>query len=240
MSVNLPLADELSAVFARLSGLLLTQETVRTSVGLAARLAHETMHASVGAGVTLVDELGRKSTAQATDRRVERVDQLQYDLEEGPCLTAYVERAVVRIPDTASDARFPRWSPVASGLGVAATLSAPLVVGDECLGAMKVYADTPGAFDAHAQRLLPLFAAQAAIMLANVQAYEKAERVSAQLRDALHSRDAISTAKGIVMARDRVNEQEAFRILVSTSSREGRKLSDVAQALVAAVQRRNR
>lgn len=81
---------------------------------------------------------------------------------------------------------------------------------------------------------------QAAVLLANVQAYEKAGRVSEQLREALLSRDTISTAKGILMLRDRLSEDEAFRALLSTASREGKTLHDVAQGLIAAVQRRNR
>ena len=240
MVISLPLADELSVVFARLSGLLLTEETVRTSLGIVARLAHETMPGSFGAGVTLVHSSGHRRTMQATDERVAEVDQLQYELDEGPCLTAYLERTLVSVADTSTDDRFPSWSPAASGMGVAAILSAPLVAGGDCLGAMKVYSEVAGAFEEKAQRLLPLFAAQAAVLLANVQAYEKAERVSEQLREALLSRDAISTAKGILMAQDNLTDQEALRMLVSKASRENKALRDVAHHLIATVQRRNR
>ncbi|MCW2833794.1 MAG: hypothetical protein JWN68_1747 [Nocardioides sp.] len=240
MSVSLPLADELSAVFARLSGLLLTEETVHTSLGLVARLAHETMPTSVGAGMTLVPQSGQARTAEATDDRVARVDQLQYELGEGPCLAAYAEREVVMVPDTRTDQRFSRWSPAASGMGVVATLSAPLVAGDACLGAMKVYAESPHAFDTRAQGLLPLFADQAAVLLANMQAYEKAERLSEELREALLSRDAISTAKGILMARDHLTEQESLRMLMSMATRENQALRDSAHDVIATVQRRNR
>jgi GAF domain-containing protein len=153
--ISLPLADELSAVFARLSGLLLTEETVRTLVGAGRAARARDDATSFGAGVTLVEQSGQKRTAEATDERVERLDHLQYELDEGPCLTAYVERSVVMIKDTSRDQRFSRWSPAASGMGVASVLSAPLVAGDACLGAMKVYAESPGAFDSRAQRLLP-------------------------------------------------------------------------------------
>ena len=177
---------------------------------------------------------------QATDQRVTEIDELQYSLNEGPCLTAYLERTVVMVEDTRTDQRFPQWSPTASELGVAAIISAPIVAGDDCLGAMTVYSEVAGAFKEKAQRILPLFAAQAAVMLANVQALEKAERVSEQLREALLSRDEISTAKGILMAQDSLSDQEALRMLVSVASRENRTLRDVAHSRIAAVQRRNR
>ena len=40
-----------------------------------------------------------------------------------------------------------RWARAAAPLGLHAALSAPLVAGDRTLGAMKVYAELPAAFD---------------------------------------------------------------------------------------------
>lgn len=240
MVQDLPLADELAAVFARLSGLLLSQETVQTSLQLVATLAQETIPDSTGAGVTLVDESGARRSAAATTDQVLQADRVQYDLDEGPCLTAWRDRVVVRVGDIATDGRFPRWARVAQDLGLRASLSAPLVAGDQSLGAMKVYSTEPGAFTDRSQHLLPMFAAQAAVLLANVQTYEHARQISDHLREALQSRDVISTAKGILMARDGLTDQDAFRMLVSVASRENRKLRLVAQDLVTAVQRRNR
>jgi len=59
MPADLPLA-ELSAVFARMSGLLLSEETVSTAVRLVTSLAADTIPGTAGAGVTLIDEAGRK------------------------------------------------------------------------------------------------------------------------------------------------------------------------------------
>src|SRR3712207_8586869 len=61
-------------------------------------------------------------------------------------------------------------------------MSAPLVAGDTALGALKVYAAQPGSFDAHSERLLTLAAAQAAILVANAQTRERAQRQSEALR----------------------------------------------------------
>ena len=240
MAQDLPLADELAAVFARLSGLLLSQETVHSSLQLVATLAHETIPGSVGAGVTLVDELGARKSAGATTSQTLRADQLQYDLDEGPCLAAWRDRALVRVGDTGTDSRFPNWGRSARDLGLRASLSAPLIAADEALGAIKVYSSEPGAFADRSQHLLPMFAAQAAVLLANVQSYERAQQLTDQLREALKSRDVISTAKGMLMAKDAVTDEDAFRMLVSVASRENRKLRDVAQEMVATAQRRNR
>ena len=238
-SRHLPLADELSVVFARMSGLLLSQETVATSLGLVSALALETVPRAVGAGVSIVDEHGRRS-AGATDRRVEQADALQYELDEGPCLAAAAGRQVVRVPDLAAEQRWPRWAAAAAGLGLSAAISAPLVAGGTTLGALKVYAGSPGDLDGHPERLVTMFAAQAAVLVANVQSHERARRISDELRQALTGRDLISTAKGVLMARHGVSEEAALGMLLARSDGEAVTLRQAARAVVDSAVRRRR
>jgi GAF domain-containing protein len=232
---ELPLADELAAVYARMSGLLLSEETVGTALRLVTSLASQMVPGTVGSGVTLVDDRGRPTSRGSSDEVVAEADRLQYELDEGPCLMAWRQRSQVRVDDLSSDERFPRWGPVASALGLGSSLSTPLVPGDSCLGALKVYATQPNAYDTQAEHLATMLAAQAAILLANVQSYEKAQRVSDQLREALRSRDVIGQAKGVLMERERVDEQRAFAMLVAMSRNSNRKLRDVARDVVRSV-----
>jgi GAF domain-containing protein len=236
---HLPLADELAAVFARMSGLLLSRETVETSLGLVSSLALDTVPGAVGAGVTLVDARGRKRSSGSTDARVEQADDLQYQLGEGPCLTAVAARQLIRLDDVATDPRWPRWSRAVAPLGLHAALSAPLVAGEESLGALKVYADA-GTFDGHGERLISMFAAQAAVLVANVQSYERAQRLSDDLRRAMESRDLVSMAKGMLMAREGVDEPTAFDMLVARAGQNGATLHDAARSLVDTAVRRRR
>jgi GAF domain-containing protein len=238
MVQELPLADELAAVFARMSGLLMSEETTSTAVKLVTALATEAIPGAVGAGVTLVDDRGGKTTSGASDPVVEKADSMQYELDEGPCLAAWAQRALVRVDEIGSDGRWPRWSRAVEPLGLRAALSAPLVAGDRSLGAIKVYAQQPRAFDRHAEHLLVMFAAQAAILLANVQSMESARRLSDGLKDALRSRDVIATAKGIVMAREGIAEELALAVLVASAQREHKTLRDTAHALAKSTVRR--
>ena len=235
----LPLADELAAVFARMSGLLLSHETVTSALGLVTSLALETVPGSVGAGITLVDESGRRSSA-ATDDRVERADALQYEQDEGPCLAATAIRQVVRVDDVAEDRRWPRWAAAVQPLGLRAALSAPLVAGDRGLGAMKVYSDRPRAFDAHAERLMALFSAQASVLVANVQSYERAQRLSEDLRQTVRDRDVVSVAKGVLMARHGLDEDAAMGMLLSRATQDTAPLREVARSVAASAVRRRR
>jgi GAF domain-containing protein len=104
---------------------------------LVTALAADVIPAAVGAGVTLVDERGGKTTSGASDTVVEKADTAQYELDEGPFLAAWAQRALIRIDEIGSDGR---WSRAVEPLGLRASLSAPLVAGDRSLGAVKVYA----------------------------------------------------------------------------------------------------
>lgn len=229
---DLPLTGELTAVFARMSGLLLSQETVDTVLGLITSLAQETVPGAVGAGVTLVDAQGKPTTSAATDPLVERADALQYTLGEGPCLASAALRQVVRVDDVAADRRWPRWADEAAILGLRSSLSAPLVAGDRSLGALKVYGTAPSSFGAHSEQLMSLFSAQAAILVANVQSAERAERLSDALRQAVRSRDVVNLATGVLMDRHGVDEDTAFRMLLNRSREDATTLAETARAVV--------
>ncbi len=235
---ELPLADELAVVFARMSQLLLTEQTVTSTLKLITTAAAETLGGTAGAGVTLVDSAGKRTSAAATTTRVEQLDRLQYDLDEGPCLTALTERQVMRIDDMTRPVRWRRWAAAAVGTdGVRSTLSAPLIAGDQGIGAMKLYADEPEAYDERSEHLLSLFASQAAVLVANAQAYQRAREVSQSLQIALRTRDLIGQAKGILMEREHVDGETAFALLSSASQQQHVKLHVVAQGLVDAASR---
>jgi AmiR/NasT family two-component response regulator len=75
-----------------------------------------------------------------------------------------------------------------------------------------------------------VLAAHAAVALTAVDA----ERHTAHLRRALHTRDVIGQAKGILMARRGVSPDEAFEVLRQTSQRTKTKLVEVAELLTQA------
>jgi GAF domain-containing protein len=236
---TIPLTDELAGVFARMSGLLLSEETVDTALRLLSSLAQDTVPGSSGAGVSIIDERRRRSSG-STDDRVREADRLQYELDEGPCLEATAERRLVRVDDLSADRRWPRWAEATLPLGLHAAMSAPLVAGDTALGAIKVYADRPGTFDAQSEQLLSVFAAHAAILVANIQAYDRAKRLSQEMRAAFAGRDVVNTAKGVLMGRNGVDEDTALGMLLARAEQDGSTVAAAAQAVVAATVRRRR
>jgi GAF domain-containing protein len=225
---------DLAWALSQMSGLLLSRETVDTALELVTALAATTTVGTLGAAVTVVDEHGKRSKA-ASDRVAEQADALQYEFDEGPCLTAWRTRQPVRIDDTTTDGRWPRWNQAAAALGVRSVLSAPLLVGEESIGAMKVYCERPMNYGPHDEQVMRLLAAQAAILLANAQSLAEARRLGRQLTEALASRDAVAQATGVLLAQGAADRQEAFATLAATARRTGRPIEEVARALLTAV-----
>jgi GAF domain-containing protein len=176
------------------------------------------------AGVLMLE--GSKLRVPAlTDEVVRRVDELQVELGEGPCLDAVRREGTVLLADTADEPRWQRFGPAAAELGVRSMLSFQLVADDRRLGSFSVFASQPGAFGEQSIAIGDLFATHAAIAL-----YGASRR--SQLETALASRDVIGQAKGILMHRDGLDADGAFQTLVEASQAANLKLVDVARWLV--------
>ena len=233
MEIDLPLAEELTAVFARASRMLLTEETVAHALQLITDAAVAAIPGAVGAGVSLMKATGQRLTAASSGGEVvSRADALQFELGEGPCLTAWATGEPVLVSDASNDPRWPAWSAAVAPMGIGSVASSPLLNGAAAVGAVKVYAGESDRFDDHTARLLALFAQQAALFVVHAQAREAAAVLSQQLQHALFQRDTISVAKGMLMARDKTGEDDAFRALIAMSRRSGETLHETAAALV--------
>jgi AmiR/NasT family two-component response regulator len=73
-----------------------------------------------------------------------------------------------------------------------------------------------------------------------VQTHERARRLSEDMRQAIHGRDVINVAKGVLMGRNAVDEDTAFGILLARSAQDGSTLAQAARSIVESVVRRGR
>jgi GAF domain-containing protein len=175
---------------------------------------------------------GRPRTAVFTDETAPEVDQAQYDSGEGPCLTAFHERRVTQIHSTLAPGPWPDFRRTAAEHGIRSTLSMPLLVDKSAVGALNLYSPDEDAFSVDDIETATLFASQAAIVLANAQAYWDARELSSGLAEAMKHRAVIEQAKGMLMTTQGCDEDDAFQLLVRASQRENLKLRDIAQRIV--------
>ena len=228
--------DALTASLRALSQFLLGNQTPRESLLQVARLGESAMDGATATGVTLLDK-GHPKTFVFTDQEAPEVDQLQYDEGTGPCLDSYKRQEIVRVDSNRTDQRWPVFSRRAAEKGILSSLSVPLVVDGRGIGAINFYARTEGAFGPEDEKLGAVFGEQAAVLLANAQAYWGAQEHSMHLDEAMRSRAVIEQAKGILMARSHLSPDEAFDMLRRVSQRENRKLRDIAVDLVERTQK---
>ena len=223
--------DHLTEGIAELSRLLVNEEALDDTLQRVADLACRNLGGADLAGVTLLRD-GRPTTAVFTDPTSPEVDSAQYETGVGPCLDAWRHQRVFRIESTADDEHWPAFSQACLEHGVESTISFPLGVRGNGIGALNLYSKAPSAFSEDDEQIGMLFADQASVALANAQLYDSAYRLTQQLQEALTSRAVIDQAKGILMGQQGVGPDEAFNVLRTTSQRENRKLRDIAQELV--------
>src|ERR1700677_3820698 len=189
-----------------------------------------------GAGVTLlrVDRADNMVEALAASAAfVAEIDEIQYvTLKEGPCITAALEGRTVRSGSLGGEKMGPRFGPRVGRLGVHSALSLPLLLSDQVIGAINVYARDKDVFDEHAAELGELFAKPAAVAVHNAQILAHAMALTAELQKALSTRPVIDQAIGLIRGRTGRSAEDAFTQLRAISQSEHRKLADVAQHLV--------
>ena len=239
-------ADEadLQAGIGNLAGLVADSLGLPELLAEVAAFAVGAIPGADGAGVTLlrVDRPDNMVAALAASAPfVAEIDEIQYViLHEGPCITAALERRTVRSGSLGGEKMWPRFGPRVGRLGVHSALSLPLLLPDQVVGAINVYARGKDVFDEHAAELGELFAKPAAVAVHNAQILADAFSLTARLQTALSTRPVIDQAIGLIRGRTGRSVEDAFAHLREISQAEHRKLADVAEQLVDEAVRRAR
>jgi len=228
--------DLLGKSLARLAGILFGEESVEGVLDLLVELARETIRGADLASVTLSRQ-GTLVTAGYSDELALALDRAQYEAGDGPCVQALLEGVVVHANDNL--ASWPALAGQAKKVGIRSVLSTPLPVRGTVVASLNLYSHSP-AFEDAARQVNTLFAAPAAIALANAMAYAAASELAENLREAIATREIIGEAKGILMARQNCTSDEAFDILRRASQRTNRKLREIALDLVRSTERGHR
>jgi transcriptional regulator with GAF, ATPase, and Fis domain len=216
--------DALAETFAEVARALLGEPDTQHTLQRIVHLAVATVEGCDHAGMNLVRS-NKIDTAAANDDVGPRVDALQDETGEGPCLDAIRDHEVFQTDDLTKEQRWPRFAArAAEETGVRSILAFRLFVDEHTLGALNLYARRPCAFDEEDRAVGAVFATHAAVALATAQR-------DAQMDQALASRDMIGQAKGILMAREGVTADEAFNLLRSASQRLNVKLRVLAQRI---------
>jgi len=214
--------------------LLLESQTLHHFLDRLAQLTAQALPRGSFCGVT-VRQHSRAITLAASDDQARRIDQLQYDLDEGPCLDTLATGKSHYIVDTATETRWPRFCAAAHEQGVRSCLGLPLTGPTGPVGGYNLYSMWRDAFAPDTREQLEVFAGNAAGAVAVAMKLAEQTQMSDDLRDALTSRAVIDQATGIIMAQQRCGAGEAFDILRRASQKRNVKLRELAAEIVSKV-----
>lgn len=223
--------DELATSLVSLSSLLTGDRLLEQTLVRVAEYAVKAIPGAQGAGLTLL-ESNRHQTVVATAEFVHQVDDIQYGLGEGPCVSAVALGRTVASGNLGGEPQWPRFGPRIGRLGVHSALSLPLLLPDRVVGAMNVYAHDKDVFDEHSIAVGEAFAGPAAVTVANAQLLAQTQRLVGQLQTALTSRAEIDQALGIIMSRTGCSATEAFARMRALSQTRSVKLAEVAREVL--------
>jgi GAF domain-containing protein len=187
---------------------------------------------SVDCTVTVVHRDGR-STVAGSSRQVQAMDEIQYAVDDGPCLQAVRTGMAVLIPDLAREHRWPEYLAAAAGCGYGCVLAVPLPVNGEDGAALNYYGRQAHAFGADAMVTAGGFAQIAAGALALAAGMERQARISEAMQAALDSRNTISRAVQILMDRHTCSQEAAFDMLRRAAVIRNVRMLEVAETVVA-------
>ncbi len=197
------------------------------------QLARQLVPEVVGLSLGLVRE-GVTFTLVATNSGVGALDATQY-LEGGPCVEVTERRRDVVQFDTDDPLDEGRWllfAQTSAAVGVASSLSLPILRDGQVVGGINLYASTAKAFTGHHDELARALGASASDVVTNAD-LSFATRLSAaraprQLRDSQH----IETASGMLAARADRDIGQARARLRDASARAGVDEALVAQLMI--------
>lgn len=185
-------------------------------------------------GITLLRHR-KAATVASSSPEAQAMDEIQYAMGDGPCMTASREQTVVHIPDLESHTLWPQYVKTVLGHGVRSILAVPFRLDGDTRAALNFYSHRPGRFDQQAVELAHDFVNQTSTALQLAVRFAHHSEAAANLRAALESRTSIDVAVGIIMAQNRCSQDEAFQILKSASNARNIKLQEVASAMVEAL-----
>jgi GAF domain-containing protein len=221
-----------AATHAELSAIALGSQPLGATLRRIAELAVKTIPGADDASVTLI-ERGKPKTVAFSGQLAVTLDERQYELGFGPCLDAALSAQTILLDTHDEQESYTEFCRQARRQGIRHVLAVGMATFQHTSGALNIYGSgSLRAFDSQVREAAAAFAGYAAVTLFNAALYAGALDEVAQMQQAMASRASIEQAKGIIMAQQHCTADEAFRILIDTSSRSNRKLRDVAQTVI--------
>ena len=185
-----------------------------------------------GAGLMLADAEHHLRTAASSDERFNHLEELQVRHDEGPCISAFVDKSLVGSEDLDAETRWPDFCTAAVARGVRAVLASPLPYNQDAVGVVAVLSQDRHPWSPEGELALLAFTDLAALLIATMMQGVEQIELTAQLQGALDTRAVIEQAKGVLIAQHGIPPRVAYEQLRARARTQRRKLAAVAGEVV--------
>jgi len=222
--------DDVVIVLHRLAEVLQTQRTLGGALAGIAETATASVPGCDAATIAISIE-GRPATAATTGRVALELDLVQYDSDDGPCLTSFRTMSTVRINITDRDEPFPHFARAARRRGVRSVLSVPATWGGEVVATMNLYSRT-GPFDETAASVAAVLAAQVAIAVSRSPEFAAARAVVEETQRSTDDQADIEVATGLLMIAESCTVEQAAGLMHQAAIDDERTILQIAHRII--------
>ena len=168
-----------------------------------------------GVSISTFGELCPSETVSATDEVATRVDEIQFDLSEGPCWTALATDAPVLETDLVQrpNAAWPAFNDAVRSEPVGAVFAFPVAFGPFPLGAIDVYVPEPATIEDDTVRQAMTLASAVSRRVLRRALRAIADEDDALLDRSPSSRRVVHQATGVVLAQLDISPEDAYLLL---------------------------
>jgi GAF domain-containing protein len=181
------------------------------------------------AGVMLAPPSGALQVVASSSEAMRVLELYELQADQGPCLDCYANgEAVVNVDLAAADSLWPRFAPEAVAAGFRSVHALPLHLRGLTIGALNLFRSETGALDAVEVTAAQGLADIATIAIIQHRVTIDAQKLNAQLSEALNSRITIEQAKGKISQAENVDMDRAFQRLRRHARSHNLRLSNLA------------
>lgn len=172
------------------------------------------------------------STVTSSTEAARRLDEKQYEIDDGPCLTALRQQCVVLISDLQSDERWAGYAQAIAGEGVRSILAVPITTDNGARSALNCYSTEMRAFDPETVAAVERHTESLSRILRLALRLHTPDPYPEHLKAALESRAVVDAAISLIMIQNSCNRESAMRLLHLASRNSDMRLHVIAEDML--------
>jgi GAF domain-containing protein len=177
-------------------------------------------------------EDGLTLTLVSSPEQLAALDAVQY-LDGGPCVASLdrTDTFDVNIDDLLDEERWRLYAQASAAAGVASSLSLPILVDEQVIGGVNLYASTPNAFSGHHDAIAEAVGSDARLAVTNADLSFETRKRAMDAPARLRESDDINIALGIIAANQGIDVAVARERLRKAAAQAGITEAQAARAL---------